>query len=783
MIWGLAFVSANLASVWNGVSQRKQAGELAKGQLKANTDPTREQQEHQSRIEKIRRDLQLAANRQNLAIQQENLEFQRWRFQKEKELQAALAAYNRETQIALAACQRETALSLPEVNKLFENWPLTIVPKQILGSHSGNDPIPLRILISPPVINFDCFDNFANSPIPRVESFLCQEIRDFLDQHYAPEDALRPTVFLDGAFESKKYRGGTSVQVLFGMLRSEPILILESEIDGDYLNFRFAYWGLGDTSPMYKTVFSQLEYRESFVKSAQARAKEWKKGYELLKTQGRNPKEFNELDTFNLELYEIEQQLKAIGADVSQLRHRYKISNDDCKDFFKFLAVYHCLVISWITDFYYLNHYEITPILPKLLFNLVKDFNEEEASKELIHKIIISYKELYERLGNSRSHWTPDFLLQVANLYVTSADLDEAKALIRESILSWLKLHKVAPPDISEFQSLVEAMHPLLGVEDKSYVDLLNQLLLQIYEHNYPDLNLIIEQASALRKERAGTPFSFETVTVDRQGNEIRRETYIARSFTETLPQSVSLEMVTIPSGEFMMGSPETEDERSGDEGPQHRVAVQSFLLGKYPITQEQWRVVAALRLVKRHIEADPSHFKGKDRPVEQASWLDAEEFCLRLSEATGRTYRLPSEAEWEYACRAGTQTPFAFGETITSDLANFNGNYTYASAPEGKYRQQTTDVGSFLPNAFGLFDMHGNVWEWCLDHWHDQYNGAPTDGSAWLTKNDNSSRILRGGSWFPYPRWCRSAYRGFNSPDIRYDIMGFRVVCDSPGI
>ncbi|MCG9889720.1 MAG: formylglycine-generating enzyme family protein [Thermosynechococcaceae cyanobacterium MS004] len=263
----------------------------------------------------------------------------------------------------------------------------------------------------------------------------------------------------------------------------------------------------------------------------------------------------------------------------------------------------------------------------------------------------------------------------------------------------------------------------------------------------------------------------------------MRRETYIARSFTETLPQTVSLEMVIIPSGEFMMGSPETEDERSGDEGPQHRVAVQSFLMGKYPITQEQWRVVAALRLVKRHIEADPSHFKGKDRPVEQASWLDAEEFCLRVSEATGRTYRLPSEAEWEYACRAGTQTPFAFGETITSDLANFNGNYTYASAPEGKYRQQTTDVGSFLPNAFGLYDMHGNVWEWCLDHWHDQYNGAPTDGSAWLTKNENSSRILRGGSWFPYPRWCRSAYRGFNSPDIRYDIMGFRVVCDSPGI
>ena len=151
--------------------------------------------------------------------------------------------------------------------------------------------------------------------------------------------------------------------------------------------------------------------------------------------------------------------------------------------------------------------------------------------------------------------------------------------------------------------------------------------------------------------------------------------------------------------------------------------------------------------------------------------------FCEKLSELTGRTYRLPSEAEWEYACRAETTTPFHFGPTITTDLANYDGNYTYGNGPKGTYRQQTTDVGSFPPNAFGLYDMHGNVWERCQDVWHENYEGAPTDGSAWLEGGDQSWRVLRGGSWFGSPDVCRSANR-FRFP--RDDILGnvgFRVV------
>jgi formylglycine-generating enzyme required for sulfatase activity len=160
-------------------------------------------------------------------------------------------------------------------------------------------------------------------------------------------------------------------------------------------------------------------------------------------------------------------------------------------------------------------------------------------------------------------------------------------------------------------------------------------------------------------------------------------------------------------------------------------------------------------------------------------SWDDAIEFCARLSKATGREYRLPSEAEWEYACRAGTTTPFHFGETITTDLANYNGNYTYGSGSKGQYRKQTTDVGSFPANAFGLHDMHGNVWEWCQDTWQENYNGAPTDGSAWVYENANqNSMILRGGSWLNGPWDCRSAYRDNFGADYWYYFNGFRVVC-----
>jgi formylglycine-generating enzyme required for sulfatase activity len=260
-----------------------------------------------------------------------------------------------------------------------------------------------------------------------------------------------------------------------------------------------------------------------------------------------------------------------------------------------------------------------------------------------------------------------------------------------------------------------------------------------------------------------------------------------AQYFTEELEKGIGLDMVQILGGTFWMGSPEGELERRDNEGPQHPVNVPDFFMGKYPVTQAQWEIVASWEKIDQDLTLNPSDFKGPDKPVENISWLDAIEFCQRLSKKTGQAYSLPSEAQWEYACRAHTTTPFYFGETITPGLANYSWDYTYGDYGVEKKEDSkgTTPVGQFPPNRFGLYDMHGNVWEWCLDDWHGDYTGAPEDGSAWMNKKPEmqSSKVLRGGSWFDLPRWCRSAPRYDLVSDVADDFIGFRLVCSSPGL
>lgn len=259
----------------------------------------------------------------------------------------------------------------------------------------------------------------------------------------------------------------------------------------------------------------------------------------------------------------------------------------------------------------------------------------------------------------------------------------------------------------------------------------------------------------------ASGTFTFEVVTIDQQGNPIEQGQGQAQRFVEQLGDTFSLEMVLIPAGTFEMGSTSEELGRSEAESPVHTVNLPAFALGRYPITQTQWKAVALLPPVARDLNPDPSHFKGAMLPVETISWLDAVEFCQRLARQTGRQYRLPSEAEWEYACRARTKTPFHFGETLLSQLANYDGEYAYKFEPAGVDRKATTPVGFFkVANAFGLSDMHGNVWEFCQDHWRKNYVGAPTNGSVRVDPSPNYARVVRGGSWLNRADRCRSAHR-----------------------
>jgi formylglycine-generating enzyme required for sulfatase activity len=265
-------------------------------------------------------------------------------------------------------------------------------------------------------------------------------------------------------------------------------------------------------------------------------------------------------------------------------------------------------------------------------------------------------------------------------------------------------------------------------------------------------------------RTKSWTYKNFETVTVNSKGQEIDRKMGWAKYSSEYLENGVTLDMVAIPGGKFQMGSNESEDEQ-----PIHTVRVAPFWMGKFPVTQAQYEAVMG---------ANPSRFQSKNLPVEKVSWLAAVQFCQHLSEKLGHLYRLPSEAEWEYACRAGTTTPFHFGETLTTNLANYNGREIYVKRAKGQ--NQMMKIGMFPPNFFGLYDMHGNVSEWCLDSWHNDYNDAPVDGSAWCTENnDNTLRLLRGGSWVSGLGRCRSAYRdSYPSVSSSYRI-GFRVVCE----
>jgi formylglycine-generating enzyme required for sulfatase activity/nucleoside phosphorylase len=277
-------------------------------------------------------------------------------------------------------------------------------------------------------------------------------------------------------------------------------------------------------------------------------------------------------------------------------------------------------------------------------------------------------------------------------------------------------------------------------------------------------------------------PYKFETayIKVRRLFNPTHQEIKIDYhpkekwQHVEVLDHITKLELVIVQAGKFRMGA--TKDGYHLHIGYPHDVDVPGFYIGKYPVTQKQWKFGANLPKINRELDPDPSNFNGEDLPVEQVSWEDAIEFCDRLSHHTGEEYRLPSEAEWEYACRAEQDAPFHFGETIDSQLSNYNGNEIYGSGAKGEYRSKTTPISEFKgANAYGLYDMHGNVREWCQDYWHDDYRNAPIDGSAWLTP-ESLERVLRGGSFIDNPNNCRSVARSHEKATEKGCYVGFRL-------
>jgi formylglycine-generating enzyme required for sulfatase activity len=288
--------------------------------------------------------------------------------------------------------------------------------------------------------------------------------------------------------------------------------------------------------------------------------------------------------------------------------------------------------------------------------------------------------------------------------------------------------------------------------------------------------NEFSNRISDIPKLSGSIPYSFETVLLNEKGEITYRDMFGTASYLVELLEDQELYMLIIPGGEYGMGSSERKARTC--EKPQHQVIIGNFLMSQHPITKAQWEIVASWPQINRRLNKRPSRDGSRDSPVVKVSWYDAIEFCDRLSLKTGNAYRLPTEAEWEYACRAGTETLFHFGQTITSSYVNYDATIAYRSEVQGPYRRKRTPVNEFqYPNRFGLFDMHGNVWEWCMDHWHNTYMSAPSNGQAWIDPK-SSIRLIRGGSWSSEPQLCTSYYRySHNESDNLANDVGFRVV------
>jgi hypothetical protein len=435
---------ASCVSLFNGDKSRKTQSELETKRRETQLEMEYLRMNHQANLESTRQafqkkvveyqcenslrvqqfvktvDLMLAKNQQ---------EFQAWQAEQQRKLQQELAVYNRETQLAVAAYQRETTKGMAEFNKILDNWPLRLYPSEIIGSPSQEKAVPLRIIIAPPEIDYDRF-GVANKDFPKLEKRLAQGVRGFMENHYPLNSQERPTEFLGGAWDSNRFHSEASIKRLFTMLKSEPTLILESEVDGEYINLRLAYWSGGQDLYGYKTVISRLAHLE--MVKAFAKERIWQS-----KPDKESPK------------------------DV-KIEHNAK----DFEKFCEFLVACHQLLAGLFADVHYLIHYNRPLQLPSLLPEVIKSFPDHQVAKEMIQWIVNGYRDAFKVLEMDRSYWIPDLMLELAQGLAGLEDKSWARELVEESGREWLRLRGISLIN----GDILESMKPILIAGDKDYL-------------------------------------------------------------------------------------------------------------------------------------------------------------------------------------------------------------------------------------------------------------------------------------------------------------------------
>ncbi|MEA5569912.1 WD40 repeat domain-containing protein [Calothrix sp. UHCC 0171] len=400
--------------------------------------------------------------------------------EREKILQQQLAIYSRQTQLEIAQQEREATLKLPEVNRILDSWPLRLYPSQILESQVDIARTPLKIFVAPPKILFDKFDS-CEEDIADIELMLAEGLRNFLNCYYSLHNQTRPTEFLAGAWYSKRFHSESSIKALFGMLKSEPILILESETDGEYINFRIGYWGLGQDNYYYKTI-SRIPYKQIIYQSAKNRALQWKKVRDELILLGEDLEEINAIggdNAINLEMWEREKKWQQKGIDTSQISLKYRVNRQDFEQLSQVLVNCHCLVTSWIADVYHLVHHDVSPLLPDLLPRFVEDGVDFDS----ISAIASGYKQVYQALASERSYWIPELALQLAQSLSSLSDSAKTQISVQTlaqeqvdySVNAWLQMRNLvqfpAHSANNQVNHPLQIMQSAVRIEDEEYIE------------------------------------------------------------------------------------------------------------------------------------------------------------------------------------------------------------------------------------------------------------------------------------------------------------------------
>ena len=669
------------------------------------------------------------------------------------------------------------------------NWPLSISPKQYAHKTTAHDRQPLIVMLSPPPPE-------ADKDFRDAAKVIENELRVLLQKSYDANDPKRPVYFLDKAWKKGMEGGAAPAQALHHALHEAdaPTFILDLELTGRELRIQTHYWGIGSNELKHTACETAFPLSEYMAQVARRHAREWGEATQDLGRDATPSKT-------DKENWLILQSEEALRQKDPQKGASFYVRHYHCPPEYLLQAVKEVtpalqLLVGSMADLYHLFRYGTAPQLPALLGKLFRDGNTAQA-QALMRQTVDDYSQVMDFAAEQRPEWAPPFHLELAEVMAGLNDAEQCQTHLLKSLAAWRRL-RGAEPVAHEAQALLTGMEATLQHEDQAYLLRVAKLL------NQPLQRLDIATVALGLAGAANTAPKIEAPTVvalppvdnihgwpAEKVQALQQRTAQALGkpviFRDTLKSGgVGPDMAVIPAGAFLMGSPEYELHEEANiarsESPQHLVTfAKPFSIGIYAVTFDDYdRFCIATNRSAVYLDYWERDWGRGQIPAYKIPWREAQAYCAWLSDQTGQRYRLPSEAEWEYACRAGSNTPFYWGGTITAKQANYWDQNNKPAA-----RAKPLPVGEYQPNAFGLYQMHGNVSEWCEDAAHLDYVGAPGDGSAWTTGGDQKYRIVRGGCWVGNSDDVRSARRnGFTvkpKPDDEEHAgtTGFRLARD----